>query len=89
MRLFFVHVYAVDTGKLFLHLLGVSNDDLVFMSEELDSLLVLFLLSVLLVRQGVSLILGDLEVVQDNVGQLVEGLDLLGLQDLLRSQQTL
>ena len=80
---------VVDAGKLLLHLPGVCGHDLVFLGEELDPLLVFLLLGVLLVSQGVDLILGDLEVVQDDVSQLVEGLDLLGLQDLLGSEQLL
>ena len=89
MRLLLALGQVVDAGKLLLHLPGVCGYDLVFVCEELDPLLVFLLRGILLVSQGVDLILGDLEIVQDNVSQLVEGLDLLGLQDLLGSEQLL
>ena len=42
------------------------------MGKEFDTLLVLFLFDVLLVSQDFDFLLGDLEIVQDNVGQLIE-----------------
>ena len=89
MRLLLILSQVAYTSQLFLHLPGITGQNLVFVGEVLDALLVLLLLSVLSLRQGFDLIPGDFPVVQDDISQLVERLDFLRLQDLLRSEQLL